>query len=71
MMYVLDRFEGDFVLFVGDDESILSLAKHDFTDYREGDVFRREANQLIFDKEQTDRRREAVRNRFKRLSRNN
>ncbi len=69
MNYVLDRFEGDFALFVGDDESILKLNKQDFLAYREGDVFTLEADRLIFVKELTDRRRESVRSRFKKLRR--
>ncbi len=69
MNYVLDRFEGDFALFVGDDESILKLNKQDFLAYREGDVFTLESERLIFIKELTDLRRESVRNRFKKLRR--
>lgn len=69
MNYVLDRFEGDFALFVGDDESILKLNKQDFLAYREGDVFTLESERLIFIKELTDLRRETVRNRFKKLRR--
>ena len=69
MNYVLDRFEGDFALFVGDDENILKLNKQDFLAYREGDVFTLESERLIFIKELTDRRRESVRSRFKKLRR--
>ncbi|HIX93592.1 MAG TPA: DUF3006 domain-containing protein [Firmicutes bacterium] len=69
MNYVLDRFEGDFALFVGDDENILKLNKQDFLAYREGDVFTLESERLIFIKELTDLRRESVRNRFKKLRR--
>lgn len=69
MNYVLDRFEGDFALFVGDDESILKLNKQDFLAYREGDVFTLESERLIFIKELTELRRESVRNRFKKLRR--
>ena len=69
MNYVLDRFEGDFALFVGDDESILKLSKQDFLAYREGDVFTLDSERLIFIKELTDLRRESVRNRFKKLRR--
>ena len=69
MNYVLDRFEGDFALFVGDDENILKLNKQDFLAYREGDVFMLESERLIFIKELTDLRRESVRNRFKKLRR--
>ena len=69
MNYVLDRFEGEFALFVGDDESILKLSKQDFLAYREGDVFTLESERLIFIKELTDLRRESVRNRFKKLRR--
>ena len=69
MNYVLDRFEGDFALFVGDDENILKLNKQDFLAYREGDVFTLESERLIFIKELTDLRRDSVRNRFKKLRR--
>ena len=69
MNYVLDRFEGDFALFVGDDENIQKLNKQDFLAYREGDVFTLESERLIFIKELTDLRRESVRNRFKKLRR--
>lgn len=69
MNYVLDRFEGDFALFVGDDESVLTLKKQDFLAYREGDVFTLESERLIFVKELTELRRESVRTRFKKLRR--
>jgi hypothetical protein len=67
MTYVLDRFEEDYVIFVGDDESILTLSADGYREYREGDVFIGE--DLRYDPEETARRREATRERFRKLHR--
>lgn len=69
MHYVLDRFEGDTAIFVGDDESIVSLPGGAFAQFGEGDVFDSDGGSLVFNLEETITRRRSTRARFERLKR--
>ncbi|MBQ8508737.1 MAG: DUF3006 domain-containing protein [Clostridia bacterium] len=68
--YVLDRFEGESAILVGDDETLLTLPRCRFVGRREGDVFTlTPSGEPQFNEIETAARRARIKNRFARLAR--
>ena len=66
-MYTLDRFEENSAVLIGDGGEIINLPRKDFKNQREGDVFKKTDGEFVFDKYETERRREHNRALYKKL----
>lgn len=71
MKYILDRFEGEFAIFVGEDKSEINLQANDYSDYSEGDLFLLCNEKLVFSREETTKRKNCLKKRFYNLIKRN
>lgn len=68
MMVIIDRFEGDYAVCEKEDRSMVNIERHRLPeDAKEGDVLVIEGGRIFRDDEETERRKQKIRNMMENL----
>ena len=68
--YIVDRFEGDFAVLESENGGTVDILKSDLPDVKEGDVIVFEDGYYKVDREETQRRRELIAEKMRKLFEN-